>query len=106
MPLRRACRRWALLVEPTPVLSILYELRTIEVGDEEVVMRFDNTGDHVVAPSTWTQRIPLCATLAPRPLHRPVGERALVIETIAFEPNLSGIALNVPRGRASTRSSD
>src|SRR5688572_12922600 len=34
--------------EPTPVLSILNELRTIDVGKDEVVLRFDNTGDQVV----------------------------------------------------------
>src|SRR6187549_347138 len=34
-------------VEPVPFLSVLDELRTIEVGKEQVVMRFDNTGDRV-----------------------------------------------------------
>ena len=34
-------------VEPTPFLSVLDELRTIEIGKDEVVMRFDNSGDHV-----------------------------------------------------------
>jgi hypothetical protein len=35
-------------VEPTPFLSVLNELRTIEIGDEEVVMYFDNSGDRTV----------------------------------------------------------
>src|SRR5690349_2372212 len=35
-------------VEPVPFLSVLDELRTIELGEKEVVMRFDNTGDLVV----------------------------------------------------------
>jgi hypothetical protein len=34
-------------VEPIPFLSVLDELRTIEIGEKEVVMRFDNSGDHV-----------------------------------------------------------
>ena len=35
-------------VEPIPFLAVLDELRTIEIGEDEVVMRFDNSGDHVV----------------------------------------------------------
>ena len=50
--------------EPTPVLSILDELRTIEIDEDEVVMRFDNTGDLSCAPSIWAQRIR--PTLNPR----------------------------------------
>jgi hypothetical protein len=34
-------------VEPIPFLAVLDELRTIEIGKDQVVMRFDNTGDHV-----------------------------------------------------------
>src|SRR6187551_3587707 len=34
-------------VEPIPFLSVLDELRTIEVGKDQVVMKFDNTGDRV-----------------------------------------------------------
>lgn len=32
-------------VEPTPFLAILDEVRTIEIGDKEVVFHFDNSGD-------------------------------------------------------------
>src|SRR5688572_231073 len=35
-------------VEPVPFLAVLDEMRTIEIGEDEVVMHFDNTGDHVV----------------------------------------------------------
>jgi len=34
-------------VEPIPFLAVLDELRTIEIGKDEVVMNFDNTGDRV-----------------------------------------------------------
>src|SRR5690349_4020952 len=34
-------------VEPIPFLAVLDELRTIEIGKDQVVMKFDNTGDHV-----------------------------------------------------------
>jgi hypothetical protein len=35
-------------VEPTPFLVVLDELRTLEIGADQVVLRFDNSGDHVV----------------------------------------------------------
>jgi hypothetical protein len=83
--------------EPTPVLSILDELRTIEIGEDEVVLRFDNTGDHVVRTIHMTATHP--ANVQPSPHGHSIGRwegETLVIDTIAFEPHLSGIALNVP----------
>ena len=83
--------------EPTPVLSILDELRTIEIGEDEVVMRFDNTGDHVVRTVHMEAAHPadVQPSLHGHSIGRWEGE-TLVIDTIAFEPNPSGIALNVP----------
>jgi hypothetical protein len=83
--------------EPAPVLSILDELRTIEVGKDEVVMRFDNTGDHVVRTVHMVAAHP--ANVQPSPQGHSIGRwegQTLVIDTIAFEPHGSGIALNVP----------
>jgi hypothetical protein len=83
--------------EPTPVLSILDELRTIEIGDDEVVMRFDNTGDHVVRTIHMDAAHP--ADVQPSPQGHSIGRwdgNTLVIDTIAFAPDGSGIALNVP----------
>jgi hypothetical protein len=84
-------------VEPTPVLSILDELRTIEIGDDEVVLRFDNTGDHVERIVHMDAKHPadVKPTLHGHSIGRWDGE-TLVIDTIGFEPNPSGIALNVP----------
>jgi hypothetical protein len=85
--------------EPTPVLSILDELRTIELGDDEVVLRFDNTGDHVERIVHMGARHP--ANVRPSLNGHSIGRwegETLVIDTIGFEPNLSGIALNVPAG--------
>ena len=84
-------------VEPTPVLSILDELRTIEIDDDEVVMRFDNTGDHVVRTIHMDAAHPagVQPSLHGHSIGRWEGE-TLVIDTIAFEPNPSGIGLNVP----------
>lgn len=83
--------------EPTPVLSILDELRTIEIGADEVVLRFDNTGDHVVRRVSIDTTHP--ADVQPSSHGHSIGRwegEALVIDTVAFEPNPSGIALNVP----------
>ena len=83
--------------EPTPVLSILDELRTIEIGEDAVVMRFDNTGDHVVR--TIHMDAEHAANVQPTLHGHSIGRwegETLVIDTIAFEPDPSGIALNVP----------
>jgi len=83
--------------EPTPVLSILDELRTIEVGKDEVVLRFDNTGDHIVRTVHMVAAHP--AGVQPSPQGHSIGRwegETLVIDTIAFEPNGSGVALNIP----------
>jgi hypothetical protein len=85
--------------EPTPVLSILDELRTIEVGEDEVVLRFDNTGDHVERIVHIGAEHP--ASIQPSLNGHSVGRwegETLVIDTIGFEPNLSGVALNIPSG--------
>jgi hypothetical protein len=85
--------------EPTPVLSILDELRTIDIGENEIVLRFDNTGDHVDRVVHMGIEHP--ANVQPSLHGHSVGRwegETLVIDTIGFEPNLSGIALNVPAG--------
>jgi hypothetical protein len=85
------------MTEPTPVLSILDELRTIEIGDDTVVLRFDNTGDQVVRTVHMGVQHP--ANVEPSLHGHSVGRwegETLVIDTIGFEPNLSGVALNVP----------
>ena len=43
-------------VEPIPFLAVLDEMRTIEIGKDEVVMHFDNSGDHVVAHDPYGRR--------------------------------------------------
>ena len=85
------------MTEPTPVLSILDELRTIELGDKEVVLKFDNTGDHVDRIVHMNEQHP--ANVEPSLHGHSVGRwdgATLVIDTIGFEPNLSGVALNIP----------
>jgi hypothetical protein len=84
-------------VEPTPFLAVLDELRTIEIGEDEVVMHFDNSGDHVVRTIQMNAEHP--ADVQPTRQGHAVGRwegETLVIDTVAFEPNPSGIAANVP----------
>lgn len=83
--------------EPTPVLSIFDEMREIEVSDDEVVLHFDNTGDHVIRTVYMNAEHP--ADLQPSLHGHSVGRwegDTLVIDTIGFEPNISGLGLSVP----------
>jgi hypothetical protein len=86
-------------VEPVPFLSVLDELRTIEIGADDVVMRFDNTGDRVVRTIHMGAAHP--ANAQPSVQGHSIGRwdgETLVIDTIAFEPNPSGNGMNVPSG--------
>ena len=84
-------------VEPIPFLAVLDELRTIEIGKDAVVMRFDNTGDRVERTIHMVSAHP--ANVQPSLQGHSIGRwdgATLVIDTIAFEPNPSGIGANVP----------
>jgi hypothetical protein len=84
-------------VEPTPFLAVLDELRTIEIGDDEVLMRFDNSGDRVLRTIHMNSAHP--ADVQPSRQGHSIGRwegDTLVIDTIAFEPNPSGLGANVP----------
>jgi hypothetical protein len=83
--------------EPTPVLSIFDEMRSIELGEDEVVLHFDNTGDHVIRTVYMGAEHP--ADLQPSRHGHSVGRwdgDTLVIDTIGFEPDPSGLGLRVP----------
>ena len=87
--------------EPTPVLSIFDEMRSIELGEAEVVLHFDNTGDHVIRTVHMGAEHP--ADLEPSRHGHSVGRwegETLVIDTIGFEPNISGLGLSVPSSPA------
>lgn len=84
-------------VEPVPFLAVLDELRTITLGNDEVLLHFDNTGDHVVRTVYMNQQHPAAAT--PSRHGHSVGHwegNTLVIDTVAYEPNASGNGANVP----------
>jgi hypothetical protein len=84
-------------VEPVPFLTVLDELRTIEIGEDQVVMRFDNTGDHVTRTIHMTAQHP--ADVQPSLHGHSIGRwdgDTLVIDTIGYEANPSGNGMNVP----------
>lgn len=88
-------------VEPVPFLAVLDEMREIKVGEDEVVMHFDNSGDHVIRTIYMNAEHP--ADVQPTLHGHSVGKwegETLVIDTIAFEPNPSGTAGNVPSSAA------
>jgi len=84
-------------VEPVPFVAVLDEMRMIEIGEDEVVMRFDNSGDHFVRTIHMGAEHP--ADVQPSLHGHSVGRwegDTLVIDTIAYEPNPSGVGGNVP----------
>lgn len=84
-------------VEPIPFLSVLDEMRTIEIGETEVVMHFDNSGDHVMRTIQMNAEHP--ADVQPSRHGHAIGwweGDTLVVDTIGYEPNPSGLGGNVP----------
>ncbi|HEX5048471.1 MAG TPA: DUF6152 family protein [Gammaproteobacteria bacterium] len=88
-------------VEPIPFGAVLDELRTIDVGKNEVVMKFDNTGDHYERIVHLTDRHP--ADVKPTQQGHSIGRwdgDTLVVDTFAFAPDRSGLGASVPSGPA------
>jgi hypothetical protein len=84
-------------LEPVPFLSVLDEMRTIEIGNDVVVMRFDNSGDLTARTIHMGAEHP--ADVQPSLHGHSIGwweGDTLVIDTIAYEPNGSGLGANVP----------
>lgn len=84
-------------VEPIPFLAVLDEMRTIEIGETAVVMHFDNSGDHVVRTIHMNAAHP--TDIAPSRHGHSIGrweDATLVIDTVAYEPDPSGLGGNVP----------
>ena len=84
-------------VEPVPVLAVFDELRTITVGEDDVVLHYDNSGDHVIRtiPLDETHPVGVQPSLHGHSVARWEGD-TLVIDTIGFTPNPSGAGVNVP----------
>jgi hypothetical protein len=83
--------------EPVPFLAVLDEMREIQIGEGEVILHFDNTGDHVVRTVYLGTEHP--ADVEPSRHGHSIGwweGDTLVIDTIAYEPNTSGLGGSVP----------
>jgi hypothetical protein len=80
-----------------PVLSVFDELRTIELGKDQVVLQFDNTGDKTTRVVHMNAAHPanVQPSLDGHSIGRWEGE-TLVIDTVGFEADSSGLGLNVP----------
>src|SRR5690606_6659704 len=72
-------------VEPVPFLAVLDEMRTIQVGEDEVVIHFDNSGDHVIRTVYMNAEHPadVQASLHGHSVGRWEGD-TLVIDTIGY----------------------
>jgi len=84
-------------VEPTPFLATLDELRTISLDRGEVVFHFNNSGDNAVRTVRLNAKHP--AAVKPSRFGDATGTwegQTLVIDTVAFEPNPSGLFVNIP----------
>jgi len=95
---RTVCLRARVLdVVTRTVLSIFDEMREIEIGEDEVVLHFDNTGDHVIRTVHIGAEHP--ADPPPSRHGHSVGRwegDTLVLDMVGFEPNPSGLGLIVP----------
>lgn len=88
-------------VEPVPILAVLDELRTIEVSGSDIVLHYENSGDHVLRTIPVGAEHP--ADVQPSLHGHSVASwegDTLIIDTIGFEPNPSGNGLNVPSSAA------
>jgi hypothetical protein len=88
-------------VEPVPFLAVLDELRSIKLGKDEVVIHFENSGDNVIRTIRMNAKHP--ADVQPSRHGDSIGwweGDTLVIDTIAYEPNASGLGGNVPSSAA------
>jgi hypothetical protein len=84
-------------VEPIPFLAVLDEMRSIEIGEDEVILHFDNSGDHVIRRVAMNSEHP--ADVEPTRHGHSIGwweGDTLVIDTIAYEPNMAGLGSSVP----------
>lgn len=85
------------LVEPIPFLAVLDELRTIDISEDEVVIHFENSGDNVLRTIPLNAEHP--SDVQPSLHGHSVGRwegATLVIDTIGYEPNSSGLGGSVP----------
>jgi hypothetical protein len=87
-------------VFPPPALTSVPALRTIEVGEQTVVMRIDADGAEVIRTIHLDQAqhpADIASTVLGHSIGRWEGE-TLVIDTVGFAPYQAGVAMGVPSG--------
>jgi hypothetical protein len=85
------------IVEPIPFLALIDEMRSIEISDDEVILHFDNSGDHVIRPVAMNTEHP--ADLEPSKHGHSVGwweGDTLVVDTIGYTAHSSGLGTSMP----------
>lgn len=85
------------IAEPVPFLAILDEMRSIELGGDEVLFHFDNSGDHVYRTVAMNAEHPV--DLEPSEHGHSVGwweGDTLVVDTIGYTPHTSGLGGSAP----------
>jgi len=85
------------VAEPVPFLAVLDEMRSIAVGEDEVIIHFDNSGDHVIRTIHMNAEHPDNLELSNH--GHSIGwweGDTLVIDTIGYAPNSSGLGGSVP----------
>ncbi len=83
-----------------PMLTMLPPLRIIEIGENEATMTVDADGA-VLVRTVHLDQAEHPADLAPSPLGHSIGRwegETLIIDSIGFEPHITGIGFGVPSG--------
>jgi hypothetical protein len=87
-------------IEPIPFLTTINELRTIEVDANRVLFRFDNSGDDAVREVRLDQKQHPTG-IKPSVFGHSIGHwqgETLVIDTVGYEPHVSGVFTGIPAG--------
>ncbi len=87
-------------IEPIPFLAAINELRTIDVGTNRVLFRFDNSGDDAVREVRLDQK-QHPAGIKPSLFGHSIGHwqgETLVIDTVGYAPHASGVFTGIPSG--------
>lgn len=87
-------------IEPVPFLTMINELRVIEVKEDTVIMRHDNSGD-IGVRTVYLDQPKHPANLAPSLFGHSIGhweDKTLVIDTVAYAPHHAGVFDRVKSG--------
>lgn len=87
-------------IEPVPFLTVINELRVIELEGDRIIMRHDNSGD-IGVRSIHLDRREHPADLQPSLFGHSIGrweDGSLVIDTVGYAAHASGLFSGIPAG--------